>query len=226
MALRVPAGRAGRPWLARRIEVAERGAEVLEQKRQALLREQARLEGTLAEAARAWDEQARLAATWLRRAAVLSGERPLALARQYAPSAARVELEWRNALGVVYPANARVELPEPPRLAALGGSAALVSAATAHRDALRAAARFAAERAARDRIGAELERTNRRLRAIERIWLPAHEGALAELELSLDEGEREEAARRRWIGRRLRAGPMASQGRRRRTRDARAQRRS
>jgi vacuolar-type H+-ATPase subunit D/Vma8 len=210
MALRVPAGRAGRPWLARRIEVAERGAEVLEQKRQALLREQARLEGTLAEATREWDDKARLAATWLRRAAVLSGERPLALARLYAGPPAQVELAWRNALGVVYPAEARVELPEPPHgLAALGGSSALVSAATAHRDALRAAARFAAAKAARDRIGTELRRTNRRLRAIERIWLPAHERALAELELSLDEGEREEAARRRWIGRRLRAAAMA-----------------
>ena len=38
MALRIPPGRAGRPWLVAHIEIAARGAEVLEQKRQALQR--------------------------------------------------------------------------------------------------------------------------------------------------------------------------------------------
>lgn len=207
MALRVPPGRAGRPWLARRIEVAERGADVLEQKRQALLREQQRLADELAEAAAEWELRARLAATWLRRAAVLAGDRPLTHARLHACGRARIEVDRRNALGVVYPAGARVELPEAPDLAGLGGTAALLATASAHREALRAAARFAAARAANEQVAAELGRTTRRLRAIERIWLPAHERALAELALSLDEGEREEAARRRWIGRRLRSRP-------------------
>ena len=41
MALRIPPGRAGRIWLVRRLEIARRGAELLDRKRQALLREQA-----------------------------------------------------------------------------------------------------------------------------------------------------------------------------------------
>jgi V/A-type H+-transporting ATPase subunit D len=185
--------------------VAVRGADVLEQKRQALLREQLRLAAELAEATAEWELRARLAATWLRRAAVLAGDRPLALAWLHAGGQARIVLDRRNALGVVYPAGARVDLPEAPNLAGLGGTSALLPAASAHRAALGAAARFAAARAAHDLVAAELGRTTRRLRAIERIWLPAHERALAELALSLDEGEREEAARRRWIARRLQA---------------------
>ena len=38
MPLRVPPGRAGRPWLLHRLEVARAGADVLEEKRRALLR--------------------------------------------------------------------------------------------------------------------------------------------------------------------------------------------
>lgn len=207
MALRVPSGRAGRPWLAHRIDVARRGSDVLEQKRQALLREQQRFAERLAEATRDWERAAGEAAVWLRRAAVLGGERPLALARFHAGAPADVELDWRNTLGVVYPAEARVRHAEPPRLAGLGGTSALVSAAAAHRAAVASAARFAAARAAHERVSQELRRTSRRLRAIERVWLPTHERALAQLELALDEGEREEAARRRWIGRRLRPRP-------------------
>ena len=41
MPLRVPPGRAGRLWLVRRLEIARRGVNVLDQKRQALVREAA-----------------------------------------------------------------------------------------------------------------------------------------------------------------------------------------
>ena len=203
MPLRVPPGRAGRPWLAHRIDVARRGAEVLDQKHQALLREQLRLRGLLAETESEWDACARVAGTWLRRAALLAGERRLRLARFYARGSAHIELTWRNSLGVVYPADAQLTLPDAPDFAALGGSSALVDAAAAHRLALEAAARLGAARMAYERVTAELERAARRLRAIEHRWLPEHERALAALELGLDEGEREDAARIRWVRRNL-----------------------
>jgi H(+)-transporting ATP synthase subunit D len=197
MALRIPAGRAGRLWLLGRIDAGRRGAAVLEQKRQALLREQFRVGELLAGAERDWDAAAREAAEWLRRAAVLAGGRPLRLAALHSGADARVDVDWRNALGVAYPAQARVELPGQS-LSSFGGTAAVGQAAAAHRRAVEAAARFAVLRTAHERLGAELRRTARRLRAIERRWLPEHERALAALELSLDEIEREEIARVRW----------------------------
>jgi vacuolar-type H+-ATPase subunit D/Vma8 len=176
--------------------------EVLDQKRQALLREQQRLAETLATAEGEWHERAREASTWLRRASLLGGERPLRIARAHASEEAHVQLVWRNTLGVLHPEDVRVALPAAEALPP-GGTSALAHAVAAHRRALEAAASFGAARVAHELVMAELRRTTRRLRAIERRWLPAHERALAELELALDEGEREDSARIRWAVRRL-----------------------
>lgn len=199
MALRVPTGRAGRPWLARRLEIARRGADVLDQKRQALLRLERRLEGLVSEARAEWEESAREAEHWLERALVVGGPRAFELACFYSREPARVEIEWRRSLGVVYPDDAEVSLAGAPDLSALGGSSALLYAAAAHRRALEAAARHGAVSLAYGRVAAELRATTRRLRAVERRWIPRHEAALAALELALDEGEREDAARLRWV---------------------------
>ena len=55
-------GRAGRLWLLRRLDVARRGADVLDQKRQTLLREQERLAKRLAETTTEWERRAVAAA--------------------------------------------------------------------------------------------------------------------------------------------------------------------
>ncbi|HYA09559.1 MAG TPA: V-type ATP synthase subunit D, partial [Gaiellaceae bacterium] len=91
MPLRLPTGRAGRPWLVRRLATARRGAEVLDQKRQALLRLERRLAELLSEAEADWTEAAREAETWLARAAVIGGERALELAAFYSREPARIE---------------------------------------------------------------------------------------------------------------------------------------
>jgi V/A-type H+-transporting ATPase subunit D len=68
--------------------------------------------------------------------------------------------------------------------------------------ALEAAARHAAAACALRQVRTELRATIRRLRAVERRWIPEYETALAALELSLDEAEREQGARVRWVVRR------------------------
>jgi V/A-type H+-transporting ATPase subunit D len=202
MRIRVPPGRAGRLWLVHRIETARRGHDVLDEKRQALLREEERAR-ELAERARdEWAESAAEARRWLLRATLLAGERPVRLARLYTGGPARVEIAWRNTLGVVHPAQATVALPPAERSAAFVGSSALVPCADAHRRALAAAARLAVAQASHERVAAELAQTIRRLRAIERRWLPLHGRALETLELRLDEEEREESLRLRWASRR------------------------
>ena len=202
MRIRVPPGRAGRIWLIRRLAVAQRGHDVLDQKRRALLRQLERLRESLDEARREWQEQAREAEVWWQRAAVLAGERPLALARASVSARADVTFEWRNSLGVRYPAEAAVALLDGEHFPA-GSSSALPYAVQAHGRALEAAARLGANERAHARMSRELRATIQRLRAIERRWIPEHERALHALELSLDETEREEAARIRWMARRL-----------------------
>jgi V/A-type H+/Na+-transporting ATPase subunit D len=197
--VRYPPGRAGRPWLAHRLDVARRGAELLRQKQLALQREQDRLEPLLAQARSEWEHRAREAERWLARAAMLGGERQL----DYVPSAlAQVTVSWRTILGVRCPADPELALPSDRELVPAGASAAVYCATAAHRRALEVAVRVGVAERALERIQTDLRATRLRRVAIERRWIPAHERALAELELGLDEVEREDSARvRRIIGR-------------------------
>ncbi|HET9324865.1 MAG TPA: V-type ATP synthase subunit D, partial [Gaiellaceae bacterium] len=97
--------------------------------------------------------------------------------------------------------DAFVSLPAAEAFPA-GGSAALAYAAEAHRRALEAAAGLGAAELAHDLTARELRTTTQRLRALERRWIPEHERVLREVELALDESDREEAARVRWVIRR------------------------
>ena len=204
MPVRAPTGRAGRPWLVRRLEIARRGADVLDQKRQALLRLERKLSSSVEESSMQWEQAARDADVWLGRARLVGGERAFELACFYGGGPTRVKVRWRRSLGVVYPAEAEVEAPPAADVSALGGGAALVFAVEAHRRALQAAAEHGAVSLALDRVRRELRSTTRRLRAVERRWIPRHESALAALELALDEGERQESARVRWFVQRRR----------------------
>ncbi len=196
MKVRHPPGRAGRPWLAHRLAVARRGAELLDEKLRALLRERARLEPVVAQAREDWERSAREAERWLTRAAVMGGERQLALGSAAVAVPASVTVRWRAILGVSCPAEAAVE--SAPQ-GALGGGAALHCAAAAHRRALQAALAIATAEGALRRIDAELRATRLRRNAIARTWIPAHEDALRHLELGLEELEREDGARLRRV---------------------------
>jgi V/A-type H+-transporting ATPase subunit D len=196
--MRIPPGRAGRLWLLRRLDVARRGADVLDQKRQTLLRERGRLAERLAETATEWERRAAAAAEWNTRALTIAGPRRLLLSAFHRRGRAEASVEWRNTLGVVVPATATVQLGASPDFVALGGGSTVALAAQAHERALAAAAAHAAARMAHDAIAAELATTTRRLRAIERRWIPQHEAELARLELRLEELELEDVARAHW----------------------------
>ena len=202
MPLRVPPGRAGRLWLVRRLEIARRGAELLDRKRQALLREHARLRGEAAEAEHAWENAAAQVALWTARASIVDGAGRLELLARYVEEPASVEVSVSNLMGARIPSVQRVAVPDPPPLSALGGSSAAVLLADACCEATRAAARYAVAKRAEEEVTAELGRAARRLRAVRERWIPQHEQALAQLDLALDESQREQAARVRWLTRR------------------------
>lgn len=199
MALRIPPGRAGRIWLVRRLEVARRGADLLDRKRQALLREQARVRAEAANARRAWYDAAVQAASWSARATILDGAGRLELLARHVQSEASLEVTWSNLMGARLPLAEQIVVPDAPPLSALGGSSATVIAARACREATRAAARYAVAERADAELTAELARAARRLRALQQRWIPQHEQALTQLDLALDESQREQAARVRWL---------------------------
>ena len=198
MKIRHPPGRAGRPWLVHRLEVSRRGAELLDEKFRALVRERLRLEPVATAARTEWERSAREAERWLARAAMMGGERGLTLSAA-AARPAEVTVRWRAILGVTCPSEASVAPYREEELMELGGNAALLSAAVAHRRALEAAVQVAAAEAALRRIDAALHATRLRRNAIQRNWIPAHEQALHALELTLEELEREDGARLRRV---------------------------
>jgi len=199
MALRIPPGRAGRTWLVARLEVAHRGAELLDRKRQVLLGEQARIRLEAEQARREWNAAADRVATWSARAALVDGASRLELLARHAQDQASLELSWLNFMGARIPRAHQVDVPEPPAVSALGGSSASVLLAHACCEATRAAARHAIAERAEAELSAELGRAARRLRALRERWIPEHEQALAALDLALDEGQREQAVRVRWL---------------------------
>jgi V/A-type H+-transporting ATPase subunit D len=203
MPLRPPPGRSGRLWLARRLETARRAAALLDQKRHALLAEERRLAAEAGAAAAEWERAALTAERWARRAALLGGQRQFALVRAHTQAPARVAVRWRSWMGVTYPAEAAV-LPGQPGASGLGGSAALDAAAAAYARALEAGIRHAALSRALELVRAELTVTATRQRALERRWVPMLSDAMGRLEAQLDELEREDGVRARWLHARAR----------------------
>ncbi len=209
MTLRVPPGRAGRIWLVERLQIARRGAELLDRKRRALVSEQARARADAASARHAWEDAASRVALWSDRAAILDGAGRLELLANHVRLAASLELGWSNLMGARIPRLVDITVPEPPPLSALGASSATVMLARACGAATAAAARYAVAQRVEAAVSAELTLAARRLRALEQRWIPQHERALAQLDLALDESQREQAARVRWVARR---GPTAGHG--------------
>ena len=197
----VPPGRSGRLWLTRRLQVARRGADLLDRKLRIL---QAELDGRRAAAARTaaeWERCCADAQRSLLRASMLGGERAVRLAAgggaveggAVEGGAAEVTISYQVTMGVRHPADASCQIPAP----AGWDGPAIAAARQAHGAALAAAVRHAAAAQTLRIIEAETRTTRYRLRAIKDRWIPRLEQALAEVTLALEEQELADAARLR-----------------------------
>jgi V/A-type H+-transporting ATPase subunit D len=193
---RVPPGRAGALWLRRRLAVASRGAELLQQKLAILTQEAYRLRLLADTTAAAWQEADRHARESLVRAAVLGGQQPIAVAVADAASV-DVGLHWNTVMGLRYPVEPVVSMPPPAPGRATPGGMALLAAVAAYRQALLGAVRHAASTAALRGVELEVATTRQRVRALERRWIPRLRAAQAAIALQMAELEDADAVRRR-----------------------------
>jgi len=179
MPLRPPPGGSGRIWLARRLEIARRAASLLDQKRSACWQRRTGSQPRLPRRVRAGRTRSALpsAAGPGRR-----GGGPLA------------ELDGRD----LPHGGRRSAGPARPQLARRH-CRARASPQLPNAAALEAGVRHAALARALDLVGAELAATTVLQRALERKWVPLLSGALGRLETVLDELEREDAVRSRWL---------------------------
>ena len=191
----VPPGRAGRLWLRRRLETADRGVELLERELTALRRLHDDAAETATRTGAEWRRLATAARDAQLRAALAVGPRGLRIG--VPEPLARVEISWTTTMGVRYPADAQCTAA-PPDSRAVDCSAAVTLARTAHTAALAAAARHAAATAAEKILAGQVDTTRQRVRALRHRWVPQLTAALRQREIELEEQERQErvAARR------------------------------
>lgn len=189
--LAVPPGRAGRLWLQRRLVVARRAADVLDRKLRILAAELNRLRAEAERTSRDWDSRCREAEQWLLRAVLLGGEQAIEVAAD--AGEAELTISYTMTMGVRHPAGATCVMSQPSDWA--GPAAA--QARQACGAALIAAAHHAAAQAALAAVEREANTTRYRLRAVRDRWIPRLRDALAQVEFSLEELERADAARLR-----------------------------
>ena len=195
--LHVPPGRAGQLWLRHRLAVADRAAELLDQKLRILRAERERRALVEARTRAAWESAARDADLWLARLAALEGQRALRLGAARTP--ATVDVRWAQAVGVRYPAGAEVR-PGSPSSAFVGNL--LPEARVRAGVALEAAASHAAALAALRALQTQEAATRRRLRSVRTRYRPILVATLREVEATLEEDERSDLFRLRWAARR------------------------
>ncbi|MGY3320915.1 V-type ATP synthase subunit D [Arthrobacter sp. TE12232] len=186
-------GRAGKVRVERRLMTARHGARLLDRKQHILADELERFQLRMELSRAEWEELAKEAALWLRRAAALDGSRRVEAAAPLEP--AWVSVPWGSAMGVLYPEDPECRLPAAPHA---GGSSALSYAAAVHRRALEAGVRYAAVQRAELLLAAELAATRTRQRAVENRWIPRLEDELQSIRRQLDAQELEESLRLRW----------------------------
>ena len=189
----VPPGRAGRMWLRRRLGSATRGREQLDRKLQVLLPEQRRLHAHAERCHREWDETYDQARTWLLRASLLGGQDAL---RRAEPSRdATFEIVWDTVMGLRIPSDVSQHEPDESSLPA--DNVAVPAARAAYRSALEAAIRVAAADAAERMLDDEVATCRRRLRALDRRWIPWLSEQLRVMQLALDDLELDDGTRLR-----------------------------
>lgn len=184
--------RSARLRLVARLETARHAGDLLRSKEEALDRERARLEGHTARAEADWRQRCHEAARWLVRARTLGASDEIGALIGHPAEPATVTPRWQDSMGIVYPGSVE---SRPGRAEALSSTAAIGPTSEAYRRALDAGATCAATTIAVDRLDTELAATRRRRRAIEERLQPELENALRELDVHLDESDREEAFR-------------------------------
>lgn len=182
--------RATRLRLLDRLALVRHAVELLHNKEIALQREQTRLEGHASRTEEQWRNQLDAARTWLLRVKALGAGPELGTIGE----PATIEIQWQTSMGVTYPGSVSSTAGSTPPLVS---TAALGPARAAYEQALAAGAQHAAAGVALRRVQSELVATRRRRRALEQRLEPRLEDELHQLDLVLDERDREAAIRTR-----------------------------
>lgn len=190
--LEVPPTKSSLLALQRGLESAQEGYDLLEQKRQILVLE---LMGRLEAAKRAQKEvDAAMAAAFaaFRDAALRSGTEALAREALAITRAHRLTYSGRPVMGIDLPTVVAEHEPPKAEVSTASGSALSDAVIALFTKALDAIARLAEIENAVLRLASEVRRTQRRVNALDRVFIPDYKETIAYIEDVLEEREREQ----------------------------------
>jgi V/A-type H+/Na+-transporting ATPase subunit D len=184
------------------------GHELLDQKREVLLEELLDVYRESAQARQALDGALQRAYSGLREALLATGRAAVEAEALAARTAVRLRVRERSIMGVVVPLlDAEFEEEPAPAAAPGWGSVAAPRVARQIRELLADAVHVAEIEISCRRLATELQKTRRKVNALEHIFIPEYRDTIRFIESSLEEKEREALFQMKRFKGRQDAGP-------------------
>jgi V/A-type H+/Na+-transporting ATPase subunit D len=209
--LNVPPTKSNMLRLKRELATVREGYEMLEQKRKILVLE---LMDSVEKAKRAQEEvQTKLAAAFeaLKEVFLRSGTLGVTQLAEAPQAAHEAEIESRSLMGLQLPTVLADHPEATPVTSLLAGSPALDEAAARFRTALESIDRLAEIQNGVFRLAREVRKTQRRVNALEKIFMPSYQETLTYILGTLEERERDDFVVMRLVKQRLEVRDRALQ---------------
>jgi len=211
MKLNVPPTKSSSLNISRELDFALEGHDLLEQKRQILVLELMQYVEAAKREQASVDELMKVAYEELKQAAVRVGSQSLARDAMAAPIATSVKVSEHRVMGISVPDIEAQPAPVQPTFGFAGGTIRSDHVMTAFTKALEAISRLAQTQNAVFRLAHELRKTQRRVNALDKMFIPDYRETLDYITGTLEERERESFVIMRIIRDRLRSrGPAGA----------------
>lgn len=205
MKLNVPPTKSSSLSITRELAFALEGHDMLEQKRQILVLELMKyVESARREQAEV-DDLLQAAHDQLRQAAMRVGSHALTRDAIATPQSTSVNISERRVMGLSVPEITSEHPPLQPSFAFSGGTVKSDEVMQAFSKALEAVSRLAQTQNAVFRLANDLRKTQRRVNALEKMFIPDYRETLEYINATLEEREREQFVILRIIRNKLRA---------------------
>lgn len=188
------------------LALAKQGLELLEQKRTALMKEFMRIADTVMERSDVLQHTAARARQSLARAEAMAGSEAVRSAAMAARTDLPLEVKTANVMGIKVPQIEQRQVARPALArgySIVGTSLTIDEAAAAFEAEVDAIIQLAESELRLNRLAAEIQRTSRRLNALDHMLIPRLEAEMDYIQMMLDERERADHFRLKLVKRAL-----------------------
>ena len=178
--------------LREELQLATEAYELLDRKREVLVNELMALMQDLRNLQESFHRSYRKALLKLRTARVRMGEERMKIALAFESQPMDLEAFHRSVMGVHVIELAAHPLPPHPLAGPQESAPELEEAQSIMRDILEVVLRYVSQTAAAWRLATEVQKTQRRVTALENIFLPGYSRSIARIQSALEENDREQ----------------------------------